>query len=42
LEDLKELVRAKNVQLHISRKEAEAEWHESGLDDRKIYLAISS
>jgi isoleucyl-tRNA synthetase len=41
LKEMAELVRAKNVHLHGSRTEVEAEWHESQLDDKKIYIAIS-
>jgi isoleucyl-tRNA synthetase len=40
LTEMKALVRAKNVLLHGSREEAEAEWHEYQLDDKKIYIAI--
>ena len=36
-----ELVRAKSVHLHNKREEVEAEWHESQLDDRKVYVAIT-
>jgi isoleucyl-tRNA synthetase len=41
LGEMAELVRAKNVYLHGSRKEVEAEWHESQLDEKKIYISIS-
>lgn len=41
LEDMKELVRAKNVCLHSSRKEVEAEWNEYRLNNKKIHIAIS-
>jgi hypothetical protein len=35
-----ELVRAKKVYLHSSRAEVEAEWHESELDGKRIYINI--
>jgi isoleucyl-tRNA synthetase len=38
--EMAELVRSKKVQLQKSR-EAEAEWHEYQLDEKKIYIAIS-
>jgi isoleucyl-tRNA synthetase len=41
LEEMQELVRTKKVSLHSSREDAEAEWHECQLDDRKIHVAIS-
>jgi isoleucyl-tRNA synthetase len=41
LEEMKELVRAKNVWLHGSRKEVEAEWNEYRLNNKKIHIAIS-
>jgi isoleucyl-tRNA synthetase len=41
LEDMTGLVRARKVYLHGSRKEeVDAEWHESELDNKKIYLNI--
>jgi isoleucyl-tRNA synthetase len=40
LKEMEELVRAKKVHLHSSREEVKAEWHESQMDDRKIYIAI--
>jgi isoleucyl-tRNA synthetase len=40
LEEMAELVRAKKVYLHGSRGELEAEWHESELDGKKIYINI--
>ncbi|MEM2440110.1 MAG: isoleucine--tRNA ligase [Candidatus Bathyarchaeia archaeon] len=39
--EMAELVRAKNVQLHKSQSEVEAQWHEYLLDDKKVYIAIS-
>jgi isoleucyl-tRNA synthetase len=36
-----ELVRAKQVQLHADRKEANVEWHGSQLDDKKVSMAIA-
>jgi isoleucyl-tRNA synthetase len=41
LAEMAELVRTKNVQLHEKREEAEADWHECQLDEKKIYVAIS-
>ena len=40
LEEMAELVRTKKVYLHDSRGEVDAEWHESKLDGKKIYIAI--
>ena len=41
LEEMAGLVRARKVYLHGSRSEEhEAEWHESELDGKKIYLNI--
>jgi len=41
LEEMAELVRAKNIYLHRNRGEVKAEWHGSKLDDKKIYIIIS-
>jgi isoleucyl-tRNA synthetase len=40
LEEMKELVRARNVNLYSSRSEAKTEWHESQLDEKKVYISI--
>jgi isoleucyl-tRNA synthetase len=40
LEEMAGLVRARKVYLHGSRNEVEAEWHESELDGKKIFLNI--
>jgi isoleucyl-tRNA synthetase len=40
LEEMAELVRTKKVYLHGSRGEVDAEWHESKLDGKKIYINI--
>jgi isoleucyl-tRNA synthetase len=40
LEEMAELVRTKKVYLHGSRSEVNAEWHESKLDDTRIYINI--
>src|SRR5208283_2762702 len=40
LEEMAGLVRARKVYLHGSRCDVEAEWHESELDGKKIYLNI--
>ena len=40
MEEMAGLVRAKKVYLHGKREEVEAEWHESELDGKKIYLNI--
>ena len=40
LEEMAELVRAKKVNLHGSRNEVDAEWHESKLDSKRVYLNI--
>ncbi len=41
LEEMAELVRAKNVYLCRNRGEVKAEWHGSQLDEKKIYITIS-
>ncbi|MEM4243804.1 MAG: isoleucine--tRNA ligase [Candidatus Bathyarchaeia archaeon] len=38
--EMAELVRTRKVYLHRSRSEAQAEWHESELDGKKIYINI--
>jgi len=40
LEAMAGLVRARKVYLHHARDEVEAEWHQSELDGKKIYLNI--
>jgi isoleucyl-tRNA synthetase len=40
LSEMAGLVRARKVYLHASRGEVDAEWHESELDGKKIYLNI--
>jgi valyl-tRNA synthetase len=40
LEEMAELVRTKKVYLHGSRGEVEADWHESELDGKKIYVNV--
>ncbi len=42
LKEMEELVRAKKINLHISRGEFKVEWREFQMDDRKIYVAIQS
>lgn len=42
LVEMAELVRAKKVHFHSKQFEAEAKWHESQLDDKKVYVAIES
>jgi isoleucyl-tRNA synthetase len=41
LKDMATLVRAKKVHINGTREEAKAEWHESQLDDKKVYVAIT-
>jgi len=41
LTEMAELVRAKEVHVQEKRVEVKAEWHESSLDHKKIYVAIS-
>jgi hypothetical protein len=41
LTEMAELVRAKKVYVQEKRVEVKAEWHESSLDHKKIYVAIS-
>jgi isoleucyl-tRNA synthetase len=40
LEEMAGLVRARKVYLHASRGEVEAEWHESELDGKRIYINV--
>ena len=40
LEEMAGLVRTRKVYLHVSRSEVEAEWHESELDGKKIFINI--
>jgi isoleucyl-tRNA synthetase len=40
LEEMSGLVRARRVYLHVSRGEVEAEWNESELDGKKIFVNI--
>jgi hypothetical protein len=37
---MKELIRARNIHLLVSRGETGTDWHESQLDERKVYIAI--
>jgi hypothetical protein len=39
-EQMAELVRAKTVYLHGSRGEFKSDWHETQLDDKKVFVAI--
>ena len=41
LEEMKNLVRTKNIQLHGDREEFKADWREYRLDDEKVYIAIT-
>jgi valyl-tRNA synthetase len=40
LEEMKELVRARKVNLYSNREEANTEWHEFQLDEKKVYISI--
>jgi len=40
LQEMKELTRTKNVHLPLSRDETKTEWHESQLDEKRVYIAI--
>jgi isoleucyl-tRNA synthetase len=42
LEEMKGLIRAENVHVHHDRAQVKAEWHESQLDDKKVYISIPS
>ena len=42
LKEMEELVRTKSVQMHGNRVKVKAEWHESQLDDKTVYIAISA
>jgi valyl-tRNA synthetase len=36
-----QLVRAKNVQLHVRREEVDTKWHQSQLDEKNVSIAIA-
>jgi isoleucyl-tRNA synthetase len=40
LEGMAGLVRARKVYLHVNRSEVEADWHQSELDGKKIFITI--
>jgi isoleucyl-tRNA synthetase len=40
LKEMEELVRAKKVHLYSNRQRVDADWHESRLDDKNVYIAI--
>lgn len=40
LAEMEELVRAKKVQVHKERVEIKADWHETKLDKKKVYVAV--
>jgi isoleucyl-tRNA synthetase len=40
LQEMKELIRARNIHLLVDRGETGTDWHESQLDERKVYIAI--
>jgi valyl-tRNA synthetase len=40
LEEMSDLVRARKVHLHRERGELEADWHETELDGKKIFISI--
>ena len=40
LTEMEGLVRAKTVQVHGERVKVDAEWHESKLDKKKVYVAV--
>jgi len=40
LEDMAELVRTKKVYLHGNRRDLKAEWHESKLDGKRVFINI--
>ena len=40
LGEMAELVRARKVNLHGSREEMQAEWHEAELDGKRIFISI--
>ena len=42
LAEMAGLVRAKKVHVHRERSELRVKWHESTLDDRRVYVAISA
>jgi len=42
LKEMKELTRTKNIHLPVNREETETEWHESQLDEKKVYIAIDA
>ena len=40
LTEMEGLVRAKTIQVHRERAKVDAEWHESKLDKKKLYVAV--
>jgi hypothetical protein len=40
-EEMRDLVRAKKVQLQSEREDPKAEWHECQVDDKKVYINIT-
>ena len=40
LAEMQELVRARNAFVHGERVKVDAEWHESKLDKKKVYVAV--
>jgi isoleucyl-tRNA synthetase len=41
VETMAQLVRAKNVQLHVTCEEADMKWHQSQLDEKNVSIAIA-
>ena len=40
LQEMKDLIRARNIHLFVDRGKTGTDWHESTLDERKVYIAI--
>ena len=41
INEMKELVRAKNIKLHPNRSQVKTRWHESKLNKHKLFIAIN-
>jgi isoleucyl-tRNA synthetase len=42
LDEMKELIRTREIHFHVNRSEVETEWYRYELDDKKIYIAITT
>jgi len=40
LDEMSDLVRARKVHLHQKREELDADWHETELDGKRVFISI--